>query len=140
MSATCRWAEPTAIASAGFSLLEMLVVLVLVAAMAAMVAPRLQATYSALVRSGERAEVGRQLARLPGLARDAGQPIEIAQDDVRAVGELLALPEGWRVRPMAPVRVAASGVCHEAQVQIEVDGQIETAWLSPPACELKLER
>ncbi len=139
MSASCPPADAGAGASAGFSLLEMLVVLVLVASMAALVTPRLQVTYRALVLSGERAETGRQLARLPLLARASGRPIQVAKDDARGLGQLLAFPEGWRVRPLEPVAVAASGVCSGARVQVEVGAQREVAWLSAPACELKDE-
>ena len=60
--ASCR-PEPVSrqCATAGFTLLEVLVVLVIISMAVAVVAPRLQKTYESVVVSGERADVVRQL-------------------------------------------------------------------------------
>lgn len=118
----------------GFTLLELLIVLALIAFMSAMVAPRLQGTYDAIAGSGERAEVMRQLERLPLLARAAGTPIDIPKDGAAELGERLALPRGWTVRPLQRLNVEAIGVCHASLVKVTGRGIAEEWTLSAPAC------
>lgn len=122
---------------AGFSLLELLVVLALIAMLTAMVAPNLQRTYSAIASSGERAEVRRQLERLPRLARAEGVRIVINADDGAALTARLELPEGWAVQPLEALRIESSGVCHPARVQVQGRGTSETLLLSSPACQVR---
>ena len=120
----------------GFTLLEILIVLALVAMVAALAAPRLQQTYDAVARSGERAEVARQLARLPVIARMQGQAIHATGGGPDGLEPYLDLPGGWAVRPEGDLLVEATGVCHPARVQVEVDGTTETWSLSAPLCEV----
>lgn len=124
-------------AHAGFSLLELLVVLALISMLTAMVAPSLQRTYNAISGSGERAETRRQLERLPLLARAADAPIELSTGDTAAIAAQLELPDGWLVRPLEPVRIEASGVCHGARVQIEGRETIEEVVLASPDCRVR---
>lgn len=136
-SASCPRSDvrPAARPAAGFTLLELLIVLALIAMAAAVVAPRLQRTYDAIAGSGERAEVVRQLQRLPLLARDAGAAIEIpVQGGAARLAGLLALPEGWSVSPLSPLRVEASGVCHAARLRVRGRDVAEIWTLSPPDC------
>lgn len=134
MSGSFRHSEPPH-ARRGFTLLELLIVLALVAMVAAMVAPRLQHTYDAVVRSGDRAEVVRQVERLPVIARGRGQPLVIPPDDEgQAFAQLLELPQGWILRALEPLRIEASGVCHPARIQVEGGGVTEEWHLSAPAC------
>lgn len=121
--------------AAGFSLLEMLVVLALISIMVALVAPRLAGTVQAIATSGERAEVARQIERLPLLARGQGQPILVGADDV--VGpEGLRFPDGWKVSALTPLRVAANGICHPARLRVE-DGRVVEEWtVAAPDCSV----
>ncbi|MDQ2702912.1 MAG: prepilin-type N-terminal cleavage/methylation domain-containing protein [Pseudomonadota bacterium] len=134
MSGSCPRADGSPAGPAGFSLLELLIVLALVSMMAAMVAPRLQRTYDAIVRSGDRAEAIRQVERLPLVARDGGRAIEIAAEDPGALARLLALPQGWRMQALEPLRIEASGLCHAGRIQVQVDGTSENWTLSAPDC------
>lgn len=140
MSGSCRRSERGArrmLSAAGFSLLELLVVLALISMITAMVAPSLQRTYNAIAGSGERAEVRRQLERLPLLARAAGEPIELPAGASAVLAGRIDLPEGWSARPLDPVRVEASGVCHRARVQLQGRGTTEEVVLSSPDCRVR---
>lgn len=121
----------------GFSLLELLVVLALIGMLSALVAPNLQRTYSAIAGSGERAEVRRQLERLPLQARAGGERILIDADDSVALSARLQLPEGWVVQPLDPLRIESSGVCHPARIQVMGRGTSEAVLLTSPACQVK---
>lgn len=121
----------------GFSLLELLVVLALIGMLTAVVAPRLQRTYDAIAGSGEREEVHRQLQRLPLLARGAGERIEVAVGADAALAARIALPEGWSVRLLEPVRVEASGACHSARLRVEGRGVSEDVVLAAPDCRVR---
>jgi general secretion pathway protein G len=122
----------------GFTLLELLIVLGIIATATALVAPRLQSTYEAIVATGERAEVRRALERLPLLARAQGAALAFPGTEAggRALMGVLDLPEGWTLRPIDPVRVRASGVC--ASSRIEVAGrQLRETWvLDAPLCRV----
>ena len=118
----------------GFTLLELLIVLALIAFMTAMVAPRLQGTYDAIASSGERAEVMRQLERMPLLARAGGASIDIPKDGATELARRLAFPEGWSVRPLQRLKVDAIGVCHASRVHVTGRGIAEDWVLSAPDC------
>ena len=123
------------IASIGFSLLEMLVVLVLISVMTALVAPRLHGTVQAIATSGERAEVTRQVERLPLLARQQGRPIEVeAGGDVTAVSP--DFPDGWKVQPITALNIARNGVCTAASLRVEGRGMVEEWSLGSPDCKV----
>lgn len=130
MSASCPPSDASPRQARGFTLLELLVVLALVGMMAAMVAPRLQGTYEAIASSGERAEVARQLERLPLVARDRGRSITLAPGGATP----LQMPAGWTVTALDAVLVDASGICHGGRVVVRGRGSVETWTLSPPDC------
>ena len=130
-SGSCRHNDCRA--ATGFSLLEMLVVLALVSIMVALVVPRLAGTVRAITTSGERAEVARQLERLPLLARGRSHAINAAADETLAV-EGLDFPAGWKVSALTPLRVAANGICQPARLRVEGDGVMEEWALATPDC------
>jgi len=123
----------------GFSLLEMLVVLALTSLTVALVVPRLSGSVAAIQRSGDRAEVVRQLQELPMRARQQATTISVpAQADLV---DLLDLPEGWGVVALTPLTVRENGICLDADVQVTVaDGPAEKWSLAMPDCAVGDDR
>jgi prepilin-type N-terminal cleavage/methylation domain-containing protein len=136
MSVSCPPSRPSAQAVRGFTLLELLIVLALISMVAAMVVPRLQGTYDAVVRSGDRAEALRQVERLPLIARDHGRAIVIPAGDPAAIAQLLSLPGGWQASAVEPMRIEANGLCHGAELRMAGDGAVETWTLAAPDCSV----
>ena len=125
----------------GFTVLELLVVLLLLGLLAALVAPNLERFYAGLTRSTERDYILGQFADLGRYAREQGQTYVVrggsdALEDRTTggsseppapgsspatasgnwSGEALApypidLPEGWEIRLDRPLVVRASGAC-----------------------------
>ncbi|KFL37069.1 prepilin-type N-terminal cleavage/methylation domain-containing protein [Arenimonas donghaensis] len=118
----------------GFTLLELLIVLALLAMVTALVVPRMERTYQAIAGSGERDEVHRQLERLPRIARSEGRRIDIAEGDVNALAAHLALPDGWVVTPLEAIRVEANGLCRGSVLRVQGRGASEDVELLAPAC------
>jgi prepilin-type N-terminal cleavage/methylation domain-containing protein len=134
MSGSCPRSRRLPRRAGGFTLLELLVVLALVSIVAAMVAPRLQRTYDAVARSGNRAEAVRQLERLPLIARDQGRAIVVPAEDGAVLAQWLQLPSGWQAMALDPLRIEANGLCHGARIRVQGDGATETWTLSAPDC------
>ena len=103
--------------SSGFTLLEVLVVLVIISMAVAVIGPRLQRTYDAVVTSGQRQDVIRQLERLPIIARSS-QGLDLVAGS-NGLNDRLELPDGWSVYPLQPLRVEASGACHSSQLRLQ---------------------
>lgn len=137
MWASCRRAsDATRVRrAAGFSLLELLVVLALISFMTALVAPRLKNTVDAISRSGERADAVRQLERLPLLARRAGRALVAERGQALAV-EGMTLPDGWSARALEPLRIEASGYCNQGLLEVAAPGFIERWTLAAPDCRV----
>lgn len=123
-------------AGQGFTLLELLIVLALMGLAVAVVTPRLVKTYGAIVSSGDRAEMVRQIERLPVIARDRGEALTIASPADWAALHL-QFPAGWRALAVTPLRVERSGVCHEGRIDIDGPDGRERWLLTEPSCEVR---
>lgn len=140
MSDSCRrrFVRPAYWRGGGFSLLEMLVVLVLVSIMVALIAPRLANTVRAIQTSGDRAETVRQIERLPVLARSSGTPL-VFQPGQAVAQEGVAVPEGWSVTTETVLSVAANGICFPAKLRISGAGLTEQWSVSAPDCRVSTD-
>lgn len=128
------------VAAGGFTLLEVLVVLVILSMAVAVIGPRLQKTYDAVVASGEREEVLRQLQRLPAVA--TAEDGLVAAAGSGALQKRLEMPAGWTVVPIDEIRVESSGACRAARVRIRAPEQFGNApvdvKLLAPHCEVRV--
>lgn len=112
----------------GFTLLELLLVLALVALLTGLVAPRMwQWVQSARVRAG----VDGVRAALEALPRQAfGGAARISVD---AKGPL-TLPAGWRLELAAPLVYEANGMTTGSRVRISANHELVADWVvEPPA-------
>ena len=136
-------------APAGFTLLELMVVLTLLGLIAALAAPNLQRLYGSLTRATERDYILDQIADLGAEAllrgrdyvvlgtADAEEGTVVLVPPVGYEAYPLEVPEGWQVRLEQPLFVHANGVClggavtliHEESTPIHLE-------LRPPFCRV----
>jgi general secretion pathway protein G len=117
---------------AGFTLLELLLVLTLVALLTGLVAPKLWAWVQA---AQLRADVDRVRAQLEGLPQAAFA--DARRIDV-APGEPLALPRGWTFESSGPLVYEANGMTAGARLRLTADGTVVADWVvEPPAGTLR---
>jgi prepilin-type N-terminal cleavage/methylation domain-containing protein len=107
---------------AGFTLLELLVVLAMVASTAAIVGPPVsRAVEASRIRAAQRSLVG-LIDSLPLRAWRSGVPIEFDADRLRAANE--DWPKGWSLSLTRPLQYSPQGVARGGSVEILADGQI----------------
>lgn len=121
----------------GFTLLELLLVLALLATVTAMIVPNLVKVLAAVKTSTDRADIVRLVESLPLKARKAGHEIRVAVGEPLPLLEGGQLPTGWRVTAVGPIRVSARGYCNEAAVRVvDPEGHPETWKVASPGCQV----
>ena len=135
-----RRPAPGAVAQRGVTLVELVVVLALLGAIAAVVLPNFERLTATLTRDTDREHILNQFAGLGVQAMLQGRDFVILGTDPDAaldhadvlVGRTrypLDVPDGWQVHVDEPILVRATGVClggrltlvHEELAPVEVD-------------------
>lgn len=112
--------------SRGFTLLELLVVLLLVALVTGLVAPSVMRNQAAARERGMAADLRALLEGLPLRAFARGSPQ--SYDDAALVGLLGQLPEGWEVKVATPLAYSGAGVAEGGDVLLTAPGRMTLAF------------
>ncbi len=134
----------------GYSLIEILIVLVIISGIGAIAGPPMAHLYDRIAFSLAREDVEREIANLPMQARLAGQTLtlrdqpkkkdagseklEIADDEQSAT---IILPAGWALSVKSPIIYRFDGLCLGGEIQIDAASQHTRYRLEPPFCRLQ---
>ena len=133
--------------------MELLIVLLLLALIAALAVPNLDRLYASIQRQTERDYILDQFAGLGRMALLRGRGFVVAGTGPMAPespeasalraretdAELHAidLPEGWTIDLSRPLAIGANGVCHGAELTLLYDGKVRIRLvLEPPYCRI----
>lgn len=123
----------------GFTLLEMIVVLLLSGLLVATVVPNVQRMYNSMLDSSDRKVLLHALNQLPNWVRERGLPYTLEQlPDERLEHSdynQLYIDKEARLVATKPIFISAAGLCpFGGEVQLELRGRVYTAELTPPRC------
>ena len=119
----------------GFTLLEMLVVLVVLGLAAAVVAPPLARTVERVREAGDRDDVLRGLEAMPALVRAEGRSMVFrAGEPMQVSGR--EWPEGWSVVPVAELVVEATGFCKGTELTVHSPSGSSIWTMGAPDCRV----
>lgn len=124
---------------AGFTLLEMVVVLVLTGFLLAVVVPNVQRLYDSMVTASDRKALVGALNRLPLFVQERGLPYTLKQLPDEGLGHEdfaeLFVEKDAKLRVEEPIFISAAGFCpFGGAVELEMQGRIYSARLEPPRC------
>lgn len=129
-TSVCFRRSPESGAGAGFTLLELLVVLALVAIASGLVVPAALRGIESARERGAAADLRNVLDGLPVRAFQRGNGLEI---DAPALRRLLPdLPEEWQLDVEPPLRYEANGVAAGGRVRLLIPGRATREWRVAP--------
>jgi prepilin-type N-terminal cleavage/methylation domain-containing protein len=137
ISASCR----RDVMTRGFTLVELLVVMLVVGLVSALIVPNLGAMLSGVQRFTLRDGVVADLASLSFRAFALGQGFELSpgklNTPLRDGNPILVLPPGWTLRAETSIKFSFNGSCTGGAVElIAPDGAVERLVLNAPDCRV----
>lgn len=129
----------------GFSLIELLVALAVLAMLTAIVLPSLARMADRITFALQRQDIERQLNRLPQTALRRGRSLVLVSSGREPSGRTesgsdpsypVRLPEGWQIIVDAPIHYRFDGSCDGGKLQIRSDSLAIGYALEGPLCEL----
>ncbi|MDD5123596.1 prepilin-type N-terminal cleavage/methylation domain-containing protein [Methylovulum sp.] len=123
----------------GYTLLELLVVLLLLALVTGLIMPRLSNLYESAVRAFQREDLLQQISGLGYQAYQQGKTWRLGEvEDEKKNAELeppLTAPEGWTISAGSPIDYYPNGVCTGGIITLQ-QGPFNQQWhLKPPLCQ-----
>jgi prepilin-type N-terminal cleavage/methylation domain-containing protein len=119
--------------SRGFTLLEMLVVLALIAVMAGLALPNFSRLLDSFSIKNQWSALEREIADLPYQVFISGTPLQL--DNASARQRLATLPPEWRAEIPVPITYRFSGWCEGGKIAVvAANGERRNYLLSAPSC------
>lgn len=121
-------------ATRGYTLLEMVVVLSVLAVATAMSAPPTYRMIIAWQESSAVNDVIEQVERLPLRVRSEGIPLEAGTGSFKG---MLDLPDGWTVTVLTPLHISTNGVCSTSRLRLSTVRQQLDIDVTRPYCDAR---
>lgn len=131
----CSRPDGSASRAAGFTLLEMIVVLAILGLATAMVAPAAIRGIDSWRRQSELDSLLDQIRALPGEARGRGRAITLDDESLKASTPPLRVAPEWTLGVPKAWSVSANGVCGGGEVTIGNEVGQRTIVVSAPFCD-----
>ncbi len=125
----------------GYTLLELLVVLLLLSLVTGLIMPRLNNLYESAVRAFQVEDVLQQISGLGYQAYQQGKTWRLGQleDSVNNVPEPpLTMPEGWTIGVDSPIDYYSNGVCSGGIITLRRKQFVQQWKLQAPLCQPEL--
>lgn len=119
----------------------MLVVLMMTGLLAGMVLPRIHKVFTAYEQAEQRKSLMIVLHRLGYQAYAMGRDLQLEGNYLRSgqedMSNLLALPQGWKIRTSSTIAFSANGTCSGGRLDlIDPFGMVEQFEVRAPVCRL----